>query len=208
MLSREGTCPCCLLSSSKSSCFSCSRRFLFCFRRGWSQLCTRADSNTSSATTSASTNFNNPPHQGCGEEGRLPALLQPVGRRGRQRGRSCLLWGMRHPSWPLWKVRKMWIPMRRTLWLWLRLYPWWLLEPRFWILSIRVCSLLLQNYPRRSSHDDIYHFVIIISSIIQCSMVCKWILSSTIVIKNWPKKIGYSAHLLQVLPSCKLMMAS
>ena len=29
----EGTCPCCLLSSSKSSCCSCSRRFLFCFRR-------------------------------------------------------------------------------------------------------------------------------------------------------------------------------
>ena len=81
----------------------------------------------------ASTNYNCPPHQGCGEEGQLLAQLQSAGRRGRQRGRSgqwdweitttlksCLLWGMRHPFWPLWQVQKMWIPMRRTLWLWLR----------------------------------------------------------------------------------------
>ena len=35
---------------------------------------------------------------------------------------------------------------------------------------------------------DSYSFVVIFSSIFQCSMVCKWILSSIILIKNWQKR--------------------
>ena len=43
----------------------------------------------------------------------------------------------------------------------------------------------------RSPHD-IYPCVLIFSSIIQCSMVCDWILSSIILIKHW-QKISRSA---------------